>query len=143
MKGVDDVRIAFASDDENESVSAVRSYIESHHDLVAVADADSWPTMSRAVAESVATGGSDLGVLMCWTGTGTAISANKVRGIRAATVADARTARGARLWNDANVVALSLKRLAPDVAVECVTAFIEQEQFDPDEAATIDMIRDL
>lgn len=80
---------------------------------------------------------------MCWTGTGTAIAANKVRGVRAATVSDAWTARGARLWNDANVIALSLKRLAPDVAVECVSAFLGQDEPDPDELSNIAAIRDL
>src|SRR5690606_15556495 len=97
----------------------------------------------RAVAQGVAQGRADVGVLMCWTGTGTAIVANKARGVRAATVSDAWTARGARLWNGANVVALSLKRLAPDVAVECVAAFLDQRDTDPDEEAAISELRDL
>ena len=102
----------------------------------------SWPVMSRRVAEAVVGGRADFGVLMCWTGTGTAIAANKVPGARAATVADAWTARGARLWNDANVVALSLKRLAPDVAVECVAAFLAEQAPDPDEAENIALLGD-
>ncbi|MFG1924220.1 RpiB/LacA/LacB family sugar-phosphate isomerase [Cryptosporangium sp. NPDC048952] len=129
------MRIAFAADDSNECVEAVRAYLEKNHD-VAVHQAP-WPLMSRSVAEAVVAGNADYGVLMCWTGTGTAIAANKVPGARAATVADAWTARGARLWNDANVVALSLKRLAPDVAVECVTAFLSEPTPDPEEAANI------
>ena len=69
----------------------------------------------RAVlGELVASGAADLGVLMCWTGTGTAIAANKVHGVRAAQASDPWIARGARLWNDANVLTLSLKRLTPD-----------------------------
>jgi ribose 5-phosphate isomerase B len=93
--------------------------------------------MSRAVAEQVVNGDADFGVLMCWTGTGTAIAANKVSGARAATVADAWTAANARRWNDANIVALSLKRLAPDVAVECVRAFLAVPEPDAEELPNI------
>ncbi|MFB9321349.1 RpiB/LacA/LacB family sugar-phosphate isomerase [Cryptosporangium minutisporangium] len=135
------MRIAFAADDTNECVDAVRDFLAKDHELVTIED--SWPVMSRRVAEAVVAGHADYGVLMCWTGTGTAIAANKVPGARAATVADAWTARGARLWNDANVVALSLKRLAPDVAVECVTAFLSEPEPDPDEAANIALLHDL
>jgi ribose 5-phosphate isomerase B len=130
------VRIAFGSDDSNECVEAVRSLLAAEHELT-VLSSDSWPGFSRLVAEAVAAGEADFGVLMCWTGTGTAIAANKVPGIRAATVADAWTATGARLWNDANVLALSLKRLAPDVAVECVRAFLAEPAPDPGELANI------
>jgi ribose 5-phosphate isomerase B len=82
---------------------------------------------------------------MCWTGTGTAIAANAVAGVRAALAWEPWIARGARKWNDANVLALSLKRLAPDVAVEVVTAFLAEPEPDPDEAdniADIARIRD-
>lgn len=137
------MRVAFAADDDNESVRSVKAYIEAHHALVDVSDSGTWPVMSRAVAESVAERESDLGVLMCWTGTGTGIAANKVKGVRAATVSDAWTGRGARLWNDANVMAMSLKRLSADVAVECVAAFLEQKDTDPEEEDNINMIRDL
>ncbi len=136
------MRVAFASDDSNECVQAVRQYLAEHHSLAVRAVSGSWPSMSRAVAEDVAHGAADVGVLMCWTGTGTAIAANKVRGIRAATVHDAWTAKGARLWNDANVVALSLKRLAPEVAVECVSAFLDTTGPDPDEAEAIASLQD-
>ncbi|WP_344651455.1 RpiB/LacA/LacB family sugar-phosphate isomerase [Cryptosporangium japonicum] len=132
------MRIAFAADDSNECVEAVRAHLDQHHEVVTYEGG--WPVMSRRVAEAVVAGDADYGVLMCWTGTGTAIAANKVPGARAATVADAWTARGARLWNDANVVALSLKRLAPDVAVECVTAFLSEPVPDPDEAANIALL---
>ncbi|WP_073251574.1 RpiB/LacA/LacB family sugar-phosphate isomerase [Cryptosporangium aurantiacum] len=134
------MRIAFAADDSNECVEAVRAFLAKDHEVTAV-EGD-WPVMSRRVAEAVVAGRADYGVLMCWTGTGTAIAANKVPGARAATVADAWTARGARLWNDANVVALSLKRLAPDVAVECVAAFLAVPEPDPDEAANIALLGD-
>ena len=89
-------------------------------------------------------GEADYGVVMCWTGTGTAIAANKVPGVRAALAWEPWIARGARLWNDANVLALSLKRLAPPVAVEVVQAFLETPEPDADEAeniARLDVIR--
>ena len=132
------MRIAFAADDSNECVEAVRAHLTAEHEVTAVSGA--WPVISKTVAERVVAGLADYGVLMCWTGTGTAIAANKVPGARAATVADSWTARGARLWNDANIVALSLKRLAPDVAVECVAAFLSEPQPDPDERENIALL---
>jgi ribose 5-phosphate isomerase B len=78
-------------------------------------------------------------VVMCWTGTGTAIAANKVRGVRAALAWEAWIAEGARKWNDANVLALSLKRLAPDVAVEVTKVFLETGA-DPSEAENIRLL---
>jgi ribose 5-phosphate isomerase B len=133
------MKVAFAADDTNECVDSVRKYLDAEHQ-VKVVGGDSWPAMSTAVAQAVADGSCEVGVLMCWTGTGTAIAANKVAGVRAATVWDAWIARGARLWNDANVIALSLKRLAPDVAVECVQAFLDQRDIDPDEAENIRLL---
>jgi len=91
----------------------------------------------------VASGRADFGVVMCWTGTGTAIAANKVPGVRAAQAWEPWIARNARLWNDANVLALSLKRLAPDVAVETVQAFLDQSEPDPEEAAAIARLKGL
>jgi ribose 5-phosphate isomerase B len=108
-----------------------------------VLSSGSWPEFARAVGVAVASGEADFGVLMCWTGTGTSIAANKVPGIRAALAWEPWIARNARLWNDANVLALSLKRLAPDVAVECARAFLEVEAEDPSESASIDLIRKL
>ncbi|WP_415830363.1 RpiB/LacA/LacB family sugar-phosphate isomerase, partial [Kibdelosporangium persicum] len=93
--------------------------------------------LGAAVGRAVADGDADFGVVMCWTGTGTAIAANKVPGVRAALAWDAWIAEGARKWNDANVLALSLKRLAPDVAVEVTKAFLGVGEPDPDEAANI------
>lgn len=136
------MKVVFAADDDNECVDAVRKYLDAEHQLDVVPSDEPWPTMSTTVARAIAEGRHDAGVLMCWTGTGTAIAANKVPGVRAATVWDPWIARGARLWNDANVVALSLKRLAPDVAVECVKAFLDQRDTDPDEAENIARLSD-
>jgi len=132
------VRIAFAADDENETTRAVVAYLTGRGDeVVRVGDPDRWPDIGEAVGRAVVAGTADTGVVMCWTGTGTAIAANKVQGVRAALAWEPWIARGARLWNDANVLALSLKRLAPDVAVEVVQAFLETPEPDPDEAENI------
>ncbi len=83
-----------------------------------------WASIGRAVAFAVADGDADVGVVACWTGTGISIAANKVAGIRAALCADAATAAGARTWNDANVLALSLRSTAPAVGLEILEAFL-------------------
>ncbi len=76
-----------------------------------------WAWASEAAARDVAGGRAEQAVVACWTGTGASIAANKVRGIRAALCVDAQTADGARRWNDANVLALSL-RLTSHAALE-------------------------
>jgi ribose 5-phosphate isomerase B len=136
------MRIAFGTDDANECTQGVAAYLQTIADLQ-VFDEHSWPEFARHIGQAVASGDADFGVVMCWTGTGTSIAANKVPGVRAALAWEPWIARNARLWNDANVLALSLKRLAPDVAVECVKAFLEVEGEDPEESANIDLIRDL
>jgi ribose 5-phosphate isomerase B len=68
-----------------------------------------WAWASEAAARDVAEGRAEQAIVACWTGTGASIAANKVAGIRAALCADAATASGARRWNDANVLALSLR----------------------------------
>ncbi len=82
-----------------------------------------WPSVARQVAECVARGEADEGILFCWTGTGVSIAANKVPGIRAALCHDAETARGARLWNRANVLCLSLRATSPVIAIEILDAW--------------------
>jgi ribose 5-phosphate isomerase B len=132
------VRIAYAADDENDTTAAVVGYLaEQGHEVVTFPEVDSWPDLGAAVGRAVVSGDVDYGIVMCWTGTGTAIAANKVPGVRAALAWEPWIARGARLWNDANVLALSLKRLAPDVAVEVVQAFLDTAEADPEEAANI------
>jgi ribose 5-phosphate isomerase B len=132
------MRVAFASDDENETTRAVVAALaEDGHDVIRPDAARSWPDLGRFVGREVVDGRADFGVVMCWTGTGTAIAANKVPGVRAAVAWDPWIAEGARLWNDANVLAMSLKRLAPDVAVEVLRAFLGVAAPDPDEADDI------
>ncbi len=82
-----------------------------------------WPLVSRQVAEAVASGRCQEGILFCWTGTGASIVANKVPGIRAALCNDAETARGARTWNHANVLVLSLRSTSEAVAREMLDSW--------------------
>jgi ribose 5-phosphate isomerase B len=132
------MQIAFGADDENATTAAVLDHLRSAgHSVSVVEFSDKWPEIGAAVGQAVVSGDADYGVVMCWTGTGTAIAANKVPGVRAALAWDPWIARGARLWNDANVLALSLKRLAPDVAVEVVQAFLAVDEPDPDERSNI------
>jgi ribose 5-phosphate isomerase B len=83
----------------------------------------SWPDVAQAVAEEVAGGRVDQGILFCWTGTGVSIAANKVPGVRAALCGDAETARGARAWNEANVLCMSLRSTSETVAGEILEAW--------------------
>jgi ribose 5-phosphate isomerase B len=130
------MRIAFGADDENETTRAVAGYLAGAHEVVPVPTGQ-WPGVGAGVGLAVAQGTAEVGVVMCWTGTGTAMAANAVAGVRAALAWEPWIARGARRWNDANVLALSLKRLAPDVAVEVVEAFLSEAGPDPDEADNI------
>jgi ribose 5-phosphate isomerase B len=84
-----------------------------------------WPEVAQQVAEQVAAGSADEGILFCWTGTGISLAANKVPGIRAALCDDAETARGARLWNNANVLCLSLRRTPEIVAKEILDKWFD------------------
>jgi ribose 5-phosphate isomerase B len=136
------MRIVFGADDENETTRAVVAYLATRGD-VAVVTAPTWPDLGATVGRAVVEGRADVGVVMCWTGTGTAIAANKVPGVRAALAWEPWIARGARLWNDANVLALSLMRLAPDVAVETVEAFLDTAAPDPTEAQAIARLGEL
>jgi ribose 5-phosphate isomerase B len=79
------------------------------HGALAAGERAGWAWASEAVARDVAAGRAERGIVCCWTGTGASIAANKVDGVRAALCLDAATAAGARTWNDANVLALSLR----------------------------------
>lgn len=138
------MKIAFASDDRNATTDAVQAFLaEAGHEVISPATSDAWPEIGAAVGKAVADGEADFGVVMCWTGTGTAIAANKVPGVRAALAWDVWIAEGARKWNDANVLALSLKRLSPDVAVEITAAFLSGIAPDPDESVNIARLGEL
>jgi len=82
-----------------------------------------WPEVGKIVAEKVASKECDQGILFCWTGTGVSIVANKVPGIRAALCFDAKTAEGARKWNNANILVMSLRLTSENVAKEIIEAW--------------------
>lgn len=84
-----------------------------------------WTKVAIDVAEKVAAGQYDQAVLCCWTGTGISLAANKVNGIRAALCWDAQTAAGARKWNDANILCMSLRATSEEVAREMLNAWFE------------------
>lgn len=93
----------------------------------AASEREDWAWCSEAAAREVAEGRAQQAVVCCWTGTGAAIAANKVPGVRAALCADAATAAGARRWNDANVLALSLRRTSEAELGEILDAWFAGE----------------
>lgn len=101
-----------------------------------------YPVIAQAVARAVASGQADMGILVCGTGLGMAIAANKVRGIRAAVVHDVTTARLAKAHNDANVLALGGRLIAPELAREVVEAYLD-ETFEPRHQPRLDQIADI
>lgn len=132
------MRISFGADDGSPTVDAVVAHLQqAGHDVEVVAADDGWPALAHRIGTRVASGDADVGVVLCWTGTGTSIAANKVPGVRAALAWEPWIARNARRWNDANVLAMSLKRTAPDVAVEIVDAFLDVARPDDDELDNI------
>ena len=86
-------------------------------------EAMGWPDVGEKVGLDVSGGRADQGVVFCWTGTGVTIAANKVPGVRAALCWDAETAKGARMWDDANVLAMSLRSTSPAVAKEILDSW--------------------
>ncbi len=101
-----------------------------------------WTDVAENVGRQVAAGEAEQGVLFCWTGTGVAMAANKVPGVRAALCGDAETARGARRWNDANVLCMSLRATSEVIAKEILDAWFEAQP-DPSEAENIEKVREL
>ena len=124
------MKIALGSDEANELTNFLNEELgQRGHSIVLRGPIDptdpdvDWPLTSSHVAEMVAGGEVDEGIVCCWTGTGASIAANKVPGIRAALCHDAETARGARIWNHANVLALSLRSTSLPIAKEILDAW--------------------
>ena len=130
------MRIAVASDEVTGVAENVVHELERRghepiaHGALAPGERDYWAWASEAAARDVAEGRADQAVVCCWTGTGASIAANKVGGIRAALCADAETARGARKWNDANVLALSLRTTSPALLEEILDGWFESAPSD-------------
>jgi ribose 5-phosphate isomerase B len=150
------MRIAIGSDERSEATDAlVRSLIKRGHQLVTAlgplresplvpASADGsgdedWVQVGRGVAEQVANQQADQGIVCCWTGTGASIAANKVRGVRAALCTDAETTAGARKWNDANVLALSVRLLKADQVDEILDVWFSTSP-DNSEQSRLEML---
>jgi ribose 5-phosphate isomerase B len=125
------VRIAVAADERTGVAEALvdelrkRGHEPLPHGALADGERDDWAWASEAAARDVAEGRAEQAVVCCWTGTGASIAANKVPGIRAALCGDAETARGARKWNDANVLALSLRGTSEPLLGEVLDAWFE------------------
>jgi ribose 5-phosphate isomerase B len=138
-------RIAVGSDSRHPIPDAIAGWLEEGGFSVircgAVGAGDTpWPEAAEQVARLVAQGVAEAGVVCCWTGTGVSIAANKVPGIRAALCKDAETARAARRWNGANVLALSLDGATPDSAQAIVDAFLGSGGVDPEEVANVERV---
>ncbi|MBV9150099.1 MAG: RpiB/LacA/LacB family sugar-phosphate isomerase [Candidatus Eremiobacteraeota bacterium] len=129
------MRIALGSDLSNELTAGLQRILESRGHQVSLhgalsSDDDSWTHAARGVAEAVRNGDADSGIVCCWTGTGASIAANKVPGIRAALCHDPQTAAGARKWNDANVLALSLRATSLPLGEEILDAWLSEAPTD-------------
>lgn len=135
------MRVVLGSDEKTALTDAVEADLRRRgHEVILVGPPgggdEEWAAVGRRVGETVATGGADTGVVFCWTGTGVSIAANKVRDVRAALCTDAATASGARRWNDANVLVMSLRLASPELAREMLDAWFGTEP-DPAEAANV------
>ena len=123
------MRISVAADERTGVAQAVvdelrrRGHEPVVHGALSESERDDWAWCSEAAARDVAEGRAQQAVVCCWTGTGASIAANKVGGIRAALCADAQTAAGARRWNDANVLALSLRTTSEAELAEILDAW--------------------
>lgn len=97
------------------------------HGVLAEGERSDWAWASEAAARDVAEGRAQQAIVCCWTGTGASIAANKVPGVRAALCADAATAGGARRWNDANALALSLRSTSEAELSEILDAWFSAQ----------------
>ena len=138
------MRIAVAADERVGVADAVvqelrrRGHEPLPHGALNDAERDDWAWASEAAARDVAEGRAGQAIVCCWTGTGASIAANKVPGIRAALCGDAQTAAGARKWNDANVLALSLRSTSEAQLGEILDAwFATSASEDADDRANV------
>ena len=144
------MRIAVSSDERTGVADAVVEQLRARghepvlHGALADGERPDWAWASEAAARDVADGRADQGVVCCWTGTGASIAANKVPGIRAALCGDAKTAEGARVWNDANVLALSLRTTSEAELEEILDAwFTAGPSPEADDRANIEHVAEI
>jgi len=141
------MRIVVASDEKTHLTDFVVDNLKARgHELILLGPlidkALPWTLVSEQLGDMVANHEADEGVLFCYTGTGASIAANKVPGVRAALCGDAQTAKGARWWNDANVLVMSLRATSPEVAKEILDAWYT-ETVRPEERATINHLKEI
>ena len=141
------MRIAVAADERTGVAELVAEALRARghepllHGALAEGAREDWAWCSEAAARDVAEGRAEQGVVCCWTGTGASIAANKVAGVRAALCGDAVTAAGARQWNDANVLALSLRVTSEAQLGEILDAwFATGPSADPGDAANVEHV---
>jgi ribose 5-phosphate isomerase B len=144
------MRVAVAADERVGVAEAVieelrkRGHEPIPHGALAEGERDDWAWASEAAARDVAEGRAEQAVVCCWTGTGASIAANKVAGVRAALCLDAQTADGARKWNDANALAISLRATSEAELGEILDAWFGGEASpDADDAANVDHISEI
>jgi ribose 5-phosphate isomerase B len=144
------VRIAVAADERTGVADAVvdqlrrRGHEPIVHGALSEEERDAWAWGSEAAARDVAEGRAEQAVVCCWTGTGASIAANKVPGVRAALCFDAATADGARRWNDANTLALSLRSTSEAELSEILDAwFAGEPSSDADDRANVDHLTEI
>jgi len=138
------MKVALGADENTHLVGVIAGHLEKLGHSVrrfgaAAGEVEPWGETGARVGESVARGEVEVGVVCCWTGTGVTIAANKVPGVRAALCGDAETARGARRWNDANVLALSLRSTSEQLAREILDAWFA-EPYGESESASLEAI---
>jgi len=144
------VKVAVASDMDTPLARAVldelreRGHEPIPHGALTEDEDSQWAWASERAARDVAGGGAEQAIVCCWTGTGASIAANKVEGVRAALCHDAATARGARRWNDANVLALSLRTTSDAILGEILDAWFEgKPSDDPTDRANVGHVAEL
>lgn len=119
------MRIVIGADEERPILALIKAYLESKGHSAELLPVAKWGPVALAVADEVAADRAAFGIVLCYSGTGVCMAANKVAGVRAALCTDASTARSARKWNNANVLALSLRTLSDVVAAEVLDAWLE------------------
>ena len=141
------MKVAVGSDDNYEVAKSILDELKARGFEVVVIGALKtgkpypWPKVGFEVGEMVAKKKVDFGIVICYTGTGASIAANKVKGVRAALCTDAQTAKGARMWNDANVLAISARLTTKELAKEIIEAWLAAE-VDKSELNNISMIEE-
>jgi ribose 5-phosphate isomerase B len=144
------MRVAVAADERVGVAEAVveelrrRGHEPVPHGALTDGERDDWAWASEAAARDVAEGRAEQAIVCCWTGTGASIAANKVEGVRAALCTDAQTADGARKWNDANALALSLRATSEAELSEILDAWFGGEPSDDaEDTANVEHISEI